>query len=64
MEKARAIGIKVGKPPLKVKGGKTLDPKKILELKAQGQSARAIAKFLGCSVTPVLRIINAGQRKN
>jgi DNA invertase Pin-like site-specific DNA recombinase len=56
-EKALAKGVKFGRPSLRIKNGKYLDPKKIIELKNQGQSARAIAKFLGCSITPVLKVI-------
>jgi DNA invertase Pin-like site-specific DNA recombinase len=56
-EKALAKGVKFGRPSLKIKNGKYLDPKKIIELKNQGLSARAIAKFMGCSVTPILRVI-------
>jgi DNA invertase Pin-like site-specific DNA recombinase len=56
-EKALAKGVKFGRPSLKIKNGKYLDPKKIMELKSQGLSARAIAKFLGCSITPVLKVL-------
>lgn len=58
-EKAIAKGVKFGRPSLRIKNGKYLDPKKIMELKNQGLSARAIAKFLGCSITPVLKVIKA-----
>ena len=39
-------------------GGKYIDPKRVLELKAKGMSARSTSKFMGCSITPVLKIIN------
>ena len=38
-------------------GGKYIDPKKVIELKEKGLSARAISKFMGCSITPILEII-------
>lgn len=59
-EKAMALGIKFGRPKYKTSeknGGKYIDPKKVLELKEKGMSARAISKFMGCSITPVLKII-------
>ena len=59
-EKAMALGIKFGRPRYKTSeknGGKYIDPKKVLELKAKGMSARSISKFMGCSITPVLKII-------
>ena len=56
-EKARAMGVKFGRPALKTKNGKFIDKKKVMELKEKGLSARAISKFMGCSITPVLKII-------
>ena len=59
-EKAKAMGIKFGRPQYKTSkknGGKYIDPKKVIELKQKGMSARAISKFMGCSITPVLEII-------
>jgi DNA invertase Pin-like site-specific DNA recombinase len=56
-EKAREKGIRFGRPRGKLKNGKFIDEKIVLELKSKGLSARAIAKVLGCSITPVLRII-------
>jgi DNA-binding CsgD family transcriptional regulator len=40
-----------------LKNGKFIDEKIVLELKGKGLSARAIAKVLDCSITPVLRIV-------
>ena len=57
-EKARAMGVKFGRPALKIKNGTFIDKKKVIELKKKGLSARAISKFMGCSITPVLKIIN------
>ncbi len=60
-EKAKQKGVKFGRPKGKLKNGKFIDEKIVLELKAKGLSARAIAKVLDCSITPVLRIIkNSG----
>ena len=59
-DKAMALGIKFGRPRYKTSeknGGKYIDPKRVLELKAKGMSARSISKFMGCSITPVLKII-------
>ena len=59
-EKAMALGIKFGRPRYKTSeknGGKYIDTKKVLELKEKGMSARSISKFMGCSITPVLKII-------
>ena len=56
-EKAKQKGVKFGRPKGKLKNGKFIDEKIVLELKAKGLSARAIAKVLDCSITPVLRII-------
>ena len=57
-EKAKAMGIKFGRPAFKIKNGSFIDKKKVIELKSKGLSARAISKFMGCSITPVLKIIN------
>ena len=57
-EKAQAMGVKFGRPALKTKNGNFIDKKKVIELKEKGLSARAISKFMGCSITPVLKIIN------
>lgn len=57
---ARAKGVKFGRPSLKTskaKGGKYIDPKKVVELKARGMSARAISRLMECSITPVLKIL-------
>ncbi|MEM3448604.1 MAG: recombinase family protein [Candidatus Methanomethyliaceae archaeon] len=55
-EQAMKKGIKFGRPALKTRNGSFIDARKVLELRQKGLSARAIAKFLGCSTTPVLRI--------
>jgi DNA invertase Pin-like site-specific DNA recombinase len=58
--KAKAKGVKFGRPSLKTsksKGGKYIDPKKVIELKAKGMSARAISRLMECSITPVLKIL-------
>ena len=60
-EKAMALGIKFGRPRYKTSeknGEKYIDPKKVLELKAKGMIASIISKFMGCSITSVLKIIN------
>ena len=59
-EKARAKGVRFGRPAFKTSsknGGKFIDPKRVTELKEKGLSARAISKLMGCSITPVLRIL-------
>ena len=56
-EHAMNRGVKFGRPALKTRNGSFIDRKKVLELKDKGLSARAIAKSLECSVTPVLRIL-------
>jgi DNA invertase Pin-like site-specific DNA recombinase len=56
-EQAMNRGVKFGRPALKIRSGSVIDRKKVLELKDKGLSARAIAKSLECSVTPVLRIL-------
>jgi len=56
-EQALNKGIKFGRPSLKTKNGSFIDRRKVIELKQKGLSARAISKTIGCSITPVLRII-------
>ena len=59
-EKAKAMGIKFGRPQYKTSkknGGKYIDPKKVLEMHEKNMSARSIAKYMGCSITPILEII-------
>jgi DNA invertase Pin-like site-specific DNA recombinase len=56
-EKAKQNGVKFGRPKGKLKNGKFIDEKMVLELKNKGLSARAISKVIGCSITPILKII-------
>ena len=56
-EQAMNKGVKFGRPALKTRNGSFIDKRKVLELKKKGLSARAIAKLLGSSITPVLRIL-------
>ncbi len=56
-EQALNRGVRFGRPPLKTRNGSFIDRRKVIELKEKGLSARAIAKSLGCSITPVLRIL-------
>jgi DNA invertase Pin-like site-specific DNA recombinase len=56
-EQALNKGIKFGRPALKTRNGSFIDKRRVLELKEKGLSARAIAKLLGSSITPVLRIL-------
>ncbi len=56
-EQALNRGVKFGRPPLKTSNGSFIDRRKVIELKEKGLSARAIAKSLGCSITPVIRIL-------
>jgi DNA invertase Pin-like site-specific DNA recombinase len=56
-EQAHSKGVKFGRPALKTRNGNFIDKRKVLELKKKGLSARAIAKFLECSITPILRIL-------
>ena len=56
-EYAMNKGVKFGRPALKTRNGNFIDKRKVLELKEKGLSARAIAKLLGSSITPVLRIL-------
>ena len=50
-------GVKFGRPALKTRNGSFIDKRKVRELKEKGLSARAIAKSMECSITPVLRIL-------
>jgi DNA invertase Pin-like site-specific DNA recombinase len=59
-ERAKQNGVKFGRPKGKLKNGKFIDEKMVLELKQKGLSARAISKVMGCSITPVLKIIKSG----
>ncbi|OWP55361.1 MAG: DNA invertase Pin [Cuniculiplasma sp. C_DKE] len=56
-EQAMSRGVKFGRPALKTRNGSFIDRRKVLELKGKGLSARAIAKLLECSTTPVLRVL-------
>jgi DNA invertase Pin-like site-specific DNA recombinase len=56
-EQAQSKGVKFGRPALKTRSGTFIDRRKVIELKQKGLSARAIAKSLECSTTPVLRIL-------
>ena len=56
-EQALNKGIKFGRPALKTRNGSFIDKRKVLELKEKGLSARAIAKMLECSTTPILKIL-------
>jgi len=49
--------VKFGRPALKTRNGSFIDRRKVIELKQKGLSARAIAKLLECSATPILRIL-------
>jgi len=60
-EKAKQRGVKFGRPRGKLKNGKFIDEKMVLELKQKGLSARAISKVIGCSITPVLRILKGNK---
>jgi len=62
-EKAKQRGVKFGRPRGKLKNGKFIDEKMVLELKQKGLSARAISKVMGCSITPVLKIIKGGNNE-
>ena len=55
-EQALNRGVKFGRPALKTRNGSFIDARKVLDLKQKGLSARAIAKFLECSITPILKI--------
>ena len=56
-EQAMNKGVKFGRPALKTRNGGFLDRRKVIELKERGLSARAIAKLLECSTTPILKIL-------
>jgi DNA invertase Pin-like site-specific DNA recombinase len=56
-EQAQSRGVKFGRPALKTRNGSFIDRRKVMELKQKGLSTRAIAKFLECSATPILRIL-------
>jgi len=61
--KAREKGVKFGRPIGSLRSGKTIDSKKVMELHEKKLSACAISKTLGCSITPVLRIIKENEVK-
>jgi DNA invertase Pin-like site-specific DNA recombinase len=56
-EQAINRGVKFGRPALKTRNGSFIDRRKVIELKQKGLSAWDTAKLLGCSTTPVLRIL-------
>ena len=56
-ELAMSRGVKFGRPALKTKNGNFIDRRKVMELKERGLSARAIAKSMECSITPILKIL-------
>ena len=56
-EQAMNRGVKFGRPALKTRNGSLIDRKKVTELKERGLSARAIAKSMECSITPILKIL-------
>jgi DNA invertase Pin-like site-specific DNA recombinase len=56
-EQAQSKGVRFGRPALKTRNGTFIDRRKVMELKQKGLSARAIAKSLECSTTPILRIL-------
>ena len=56
-EKARQRGVKFGRPRGKLMNGKFVEEKMVMELKQKDLSARAIAKVMGCSPTPILGIL-------
>jgi len=49
--------VKFGRPKGKLKNSKFIGEKMVMELKQRGLSARVIAKVMGCSPTPILRIL-------
>ena len=54
------MGVKFGRPSLKIsksKGGKYIDPKRVLELKSKVMIARAISRLVECPITPVSKIL-------
>ena len=56
-EQAMNRGVKFGRPALKTRNGSFIDRRKVIELKGRGLSARAIAKSMECSITPILKIL-------
>jgi len=56
-EQAMSRGVKFGRPALKTKNGNFINRRKVMELKERGLSARAIAKSMECSITPILKIL-------
>ena len=56
-EQAMNRGVKFGRPALKTKNGSFIDRRKVIELNERGLSARAIAKSMECSITPILKIL-------
>ena len=56
-EQALNKGVKFGRPAMKARNGSFINTRKVLELKQKGLSARAIAKLLECSTTPILKIL-------
>ena len=56
-EKARQSGVKFGRPWGKLRNKKFTNEKLVMELKQKGLSTRAIAKVMGCSSAPILRIL-------
>jgi len=57
-ERAKARGVRFGRPPLKTKSG-VLNEKKVLEFYQKGVSIRSIARYFGCSTTPIRKILKA-----
>ena len=58
--RAKAKGVKFVRPSLKTsksKGGKYIDPKRVLELKSKGMSEIPICRLMECSITPVMKIL-------
>ena len=58
-QRAKLNGVRFGRPPLKTRKGKLIDPDVVISKHQKGLSARAIAKDLQCSITPILRIIRS-----
>jgi len=54
--------VKFGRPKGKLKNGKFIEEKMVMELKQRGLSARAIAKVMGYFPTPILRILKEKKR--
>jgi DNA invertase Pin-like site-specific DNA recombinase len=57
-ERAKARGVRFGRPPLKTRSG-MLNEKKVLEFYQKGVSIRSIARYFGCSTTPIRKILKA-----